>query len=90
MQYILTEEEYNQLKNDPKNQKSETDKIIADLCRMVADNKVIKREDVNKLDKSFWREEAPWKCIRSTDYEWYCDLCPVKKICTWPHKNYSK
>jgi hypothetical protein len=82
MQYILSEEEYNNLITNANIRKKEDQDIINKLCQMVADYKPV---------KVFWSEELePWGCWHSrTESEWYCDGCPVKKECGLP-KNLSK
>jgi hypothetical protein len=85
MQYILTEAEFAALNDIAKNVKAESKKIIGDLCIQVADNLPV---DV------YWsKNPEPWGCIitRQTDsnMEWYCDKCPVQKVCPHP-KNWSK
>lgn len=90
MQYILTEEEYKKLVDEPQLVRKELDETIQDLCQMVADNKILTKNDVDKWSAKYWREDKIWGCIRSAKNEWYCDQCPVKKVCTYPHKNYSQ
>jgi hypothetical protein len=82
MQYILTEEEYNTLLNSGKIRKKEDQDTINRLCQMVADNKLV---------TVHWSKEiAPWGCIHTRGKDnWYCDECPVKKMCGLP-KNWSK
>ena len=82
MQYLLTEEEYWELKSKNEKAAEKLKATIQDLCTRVADNEPV---DV------YWNEEAkePWGCILTKKDEWYCDKCPVQKAC--PHgKNYSK
>jgi hypothetical protein len=83
MQYILSEEEYNNLITNANIRKKEDQDIINKLCQMVADYKPV---------KVYWNKESlePWGCWHSREeHEWYCDECPVKKECGLP-KNYSK
>lgn len=90
MQYILTEEEYKKLVNEPQLVRKELDQTIQYLCQMVADHKILTKDDMDKWSKSWWIKDRPWGCIRSSENERYCDQCPVGEICTYPHKNYSK
>ena len=81
MQYILTEQEYNDLKAKQKlSLNLQTDKLQA-VCTKIANEYPIK----------FWgREEAsPWGCV-FTETDWYCDQCPVQEICPNEFKEWSK
>lgn len=91
MQYILSEEEYVKLVDAPKIEKQKSRDTINELCKRVADHEPVKWT---------WGEDReipkPWKCIHQDKedefnnyYEWYCDQCPVQKLCTMP-KEYSK
>jgi hypothetical protein len=84
MQYILIEEEYKALKQKPLDIKKEADKIIADLCQVVADWQTI--------ENPYYPEDGlePHCCIRSVSYEHCCGRCPVKDICTYNHKEWSQ
>lgn len=85
MQYILTEEEYNELKSKPQKIKHEMQQIINKLCQRVCDSEPI--------PDAYWVEEGeepePWGCKESKDFEWYCDECPVRNICQLP-KDWGK
>lgn len=83
MQYILSEEEYNELLRRATARKIELDKKYQNLCTKIADELPI---------DAGWRsvEPAPWGCILTKKREWYCDRCPVKEICPYPNKHYSK
>ena len=86
MQYLLTEEEYNELRIQNNAKQRECDIIINDLCQTVANHLPVHVSDPH----SPIQKQEPWKCIRSVKYEWYCDNCPVKDICRWPNKVFSK
>lgn len=83
MMYILTEQEYGDLRNkqalELKMKKDELQK----LCTKIADEMPIRRSWGNA-------DPAPWGCILSSEGEWYCDECPVQKICPHPDKEWSK
>ncbi len=85
MQYILTEEEYKTLLDAPNKIKRELDETIQNLCQIVADHKILTKDDIR-----WWTENRPWGCIKTVKHEWYCDDCPVKKICTYKSKNFSQ
>jgi hypothetical protein len=101
MQYILTEEEYDDLvlaTADAKDQyedlldekEKEKNKIIQELCTKIADTMPIK----------YWgsKELRTWGCKITEETpnedgytrEWYCDECPVQKICPHDDKDWSK
>jgi len=80
MQYILSEEEYQDLLDKAKEQKILAKKKLQDLCTKVA----------NHMPVLYWgrKEPEPWGCMRSID-DWYCDDCPVQDVCP-SLKQYSK
>jgi hypothetical protein len=84
MQYILTEYEYLILKQEPLDIQREADRVIADLCKQVADH--------FPIEQSWKEEKEPWVCIRSMcdGEEHCCGRCPVQDICTYKHKEWSQ
>ncbi len=94
MQYILTEEEYQKLVGDVKQAKQDCKETIEALCIRVANSEPVKltRSERQYMNKS-WAdslEGKPWGCYITREeehpgLEWYCDHCPVKKICPLPH-----
>lgn len=89
MQYILSEEEYQQLKQAPLLIQQEKEKVIMELCRRVANSENVK-VSWRKYDESKGIVPEPWGCIHDQENEWYCDQCPVRKICPEKYKNLSK
>lgn len=83
MQYLLSEEEYAALTQAAEVGKRITMQQLGELCRDVANHK----PTFTGWDRQ--HEARPWKCIRDSRGEWYCDECPVQKMCTYPH-HYSK
>lgn len=86
MQYILTEEEFNRLQAQAKkaDRFGITDNQLQKLCSEIANTMPV-----------VWGwggdDPKPWGCILNDDGdEWYCDQCPVSKICPHPHKEWSK
>jgi len=80
MQYLLTRDEYEQIF-------ARHDKAINDLkdklqnvCSLAAENVKV------RLDEGM----QPWGCVRTSDHTSYCDLCPVRKLCPYEGKRYSK
>lgn len=80
MMYILTQEEYDDLQVKKRQADSEETKILQDLCTRVADNEIL---------TSGWKKGSTWGCIL-THSDWYCDDCPVRKVCPKEWKKYSK
>lgn len=78
MQYILSEDEYQEFKN-----KSSLIKLneseLQELCTKIAQNMPV---------ESFLGYKA-WGCVIAKDID-YCDYCPVKKICPYKRKRFSK
>lgn len=89
MQYILTEIEYQDLQTMAKRGRD-------GLIGMPSKSKLL--EECTRLADTLetWRgwdgksEPTAWGCIRSTEYEHYCDECPVSRICPHKHKEWSK
>lgn len=85
MQYILSQDEYDELLSKRDIKFNITKKQLQTLCTTIADTMPI------KLNWGPWKEAPlPWGCILTVDQEWYCDSCPVKKICPNEHKESSK
>ena len=81
MMYILTQEEYDALEVKKRQANSEATKILQDLCTRVANSEPVKEG---------WYAGKPWGCILTKEEEWYCDNCPVQKVCPKEWKRYSK
>jgi len=84
MQYILSQEEYDELRKKRNREWALTQKQLQKLCTKIADEMPVKWG---------WGEPddpKPWGCILSTKHEWYCDKCPVQEICPSPNKSWSK
>lgn len=83
MEYILTEEEYDNLKQASKQAKLRPEETINALCKEVATWKQIKIEGLNYL--------ASYGCIQNDiNNPEVCDECPVESICTYQHKEFSQ
>ena len=86
MQYILSQEEYNNLTNYKSALEQKNRAELQALCTKIAQNMPVTTVD-------FWGKESTekhtWGCVltRETDY---CDECPVKGICPHPYKEWSK
>lgn len=82
MMYILTQEEFDALRQEQKQSLQLSTKKLQELCTKIADTMPIK-----------WGwggdDPKPWGCIRTETHEWYCDQCPVKEICP-SDKEWSK
>jgi hypothetical protein len=81
MQYILTEQEYDELVTTKKNKLALQEKELQELCTKIADTMPMRTE------------ASPWGCVltvESNGGEWYCDECPVQTICPKRYKHWSK
>lgn len=84
MQYILTQEEYDRLKEKARPRILISDKQLQILCTKIANEMPVK-----------WGwggpDPKPWTCIRNEENrDWYCDKCPVQTICPNPDKEWSQ
>ena len=90
MQYILTQEEYKALQNKDADVQLDLKNEIADLCQEVASLRHVSN-NFNGV-----KTNTPYGCIRNVHLSnewpraWYCDDCPVRTICTFTGKEYSK
>jgi hypothetical protein len=90
MQFLLSEEEYNQLKNKRIELQERDKKKLQAFCTMVANSLPVKFRG---------RKEAEiWGCIRNKEDDnhnlpascGYCDQCPSVEICPYDQKDFSK
>jgi hypothetical protein len=85
MQYILTEQEYKELKNLPAKIRAAENKELMKFCRMVS----------NTLPVTHGRLKGQvWGCILDEDPngkgDWDCDNCPSVEVCPYDNKSFSK
>lgn len=83
MQYILSQEEYDDLKARKSLDLKMEKKKLQELCTKIATTMPIK----------FWGggEARPWGCPKSGDSMMeYCDECPVQDICPNDYKEWSQ
>lgn len=82
MQILLTEDEYNELKNKADRSIEYSDLQL--LCTLAANHVPVQRN---------WDKDnvSPWGCILDdvTNPE-YCDDCPAEEICPYGHKQFSQ
>lgn len=83
MQYILTQEEYDNLKSIQEAVVHSNKKKLQVLCTKIADTMPV------RWGWDSGEEAKPWGCIHSTNHDWYCDSCPVTEICP-SNKSWSK
>jgi len=83
MQYILTEEEYTELKKTRKLEDAVNKEKLQELCTLVANHAPATRP---------WDKEntSPWHCGINSKHESYCDHCPCQDLCPNPFKEWSK
>lgn len=89
MQYILSEEEMEEIRQLRAKMKSlpSTDQLQK-MCTKIADE---------WATWTGWKghkhDPEPWGCVLSREddgEEWYCDECPVQSICPLERKSWSK
>lgn len=85
MMYVLTEQEYADLKAQAEQRRVVAVEGLQAFCTRVA----------NELPIYGWHTHGegakPWGCIlNETQIEWYCDDCPAADFCPHPHKQWSK
>jgi len=88
MQFLLSEEEYNQLKSKRIELQEKDKRKLQTFCTMVA----------NSLPVKFWdRKEAEiWGCVLNKETTGqpascgYCDQCPSVDMCPYENKDFSK
>jgi len=81
MQYLLTEEEFNNLtKKATEAEDLPNKKDLQELCTLAANSIPL---------KSGWMKGKVWGCIL-TRSDWYCDECPARKVCPHPRKKWSQ
>lgn len=84
MQYILTQQEYDELRERKQHHiKLERSKLQA-LCTKIANEMPVK-----------WgwggSDPKPWGCrLSDEEGDWYCDKCPVTEICPSDEKDWSQ
>lgn len=85
MQYILDEKEMEAVRKLRSDQiHLPSSKILQEMCSKIADE---------WATWTGWDENSnpePWGCVLTTDYEHYCDRCPVQDICPNPNKEWRK
>ena len=99
MQYILSQDEYDDLKAKQKLDLQMQNNHLQELCTKICDTMPVdwgwggRKNDPNNI--------KPWGCILTVEkkakakgntyyHDWYCDQCPVQNICPHPHKSWSK
>lgn len=82
MNYLLTQEEYDSLRNEGKQRLGAKTQEFQDFCTKVA----------KELPIQWWSRTdppKPWGCIIDKS-QVYCDLCPARKFCPYFGKEFSK
>lgn len=77
MQYLLTQEEYQELQAAAVARSDEATQMIQTLCTLAANH-----VSVAEIGK-------PWGCIL-THKSGVCDQCPVEAMCPYRYKKWSK
>lgn len=84
MQYILTQEEYNELRAKQKLDLGMQKSKLQKLCTLVADTMPVSVSWVNE------GKPEPWGCIITSGCWHCCDECPVQDICPHEEKEWSQ
>lgn len=87
MQYLLTQQEYDQLRARQQHDIKVSREHLQSLCTKIADEMPVPVKNSSEADAT-----RPWGCILTvkTKYDHYCDRCPVNSICPYDHKEWSK
>lgn len=91
MQYILSQQELDQLHGGYREQLRLKDSVIQNLCISVAEHQPIERD--RSPDDAIPDDKSPWGCILvegGKNHHGYCDKCPAQDACPYQHKNWSK
>lgn len=84
MQYLLTQEEYNELFSEKKRRTDQYQDNLQQFCTLAAMHRPIYR-----IENGTTR---PWGCILGPSKQTpvYCDECPSRRICPYKHKEFSQ
>jgi hypothetical protein len=86
MQYLLSEQEYEELKSSAIKQRFRADAQLQEFCTLAAQHIPVK---IPWLKSS----PVPWGCILSEDDNnstHCCDECPAVKFCPYEDKEFSQ
>ncbi len=83
MQYLVNEDEMKALKNGSGLGLDIEKSDLQRLCTRIATKMPVVFSWAPKM------APVPWGCV-IMDTVKYCDECPVKVICPYPHKSFSK
>ena len=78
MQYLLSEEEYEDMTHQGRTAKNAVLSDMLELCTLVCDHMIPLHEDV------------PHGCIKTHPSQAYCGGCPVEQQCPYESKRFSK
>lgn len=81
MKYLLDEDELAALRSQNKLFAAAHSATLQDLCTRVANSEVLTEG---------WAKGKPWGCILTNKNLEYCDECPVKDVCPYEWKEWSK
>lgn len=84
MQYILTEQEYAELKREQSAKAKVSADRLQEICTLAAQHIPV------PCDWSQDKQPRPWGCILANPRSGYCDDCPVSDVCPNPRKEWSK
>lgn len=87
MNYLLTQDEYRALTSAKVERSQEAEQALLSLCRRAAAHIPVERPWAGQD-----AEPEPWGCILNEvgRNPGYCDDCPAKAVCPYPHKRFSQ
>ena len=86
MQYILTQQEYDDLRRAQGALETVKKEALQKLCTEAANHIPVKRWGRTS-------DSRPWGCIldgESPNYDGYCDECPAQAVCPHEDKDWSQ
>lgn len=84
MQYILTQEEYDDLRRAQGVLTTNRKDALQRLCTEAANHIPV------SVDWKPNEPPSPWGCILTSSHESYCDHCPAIEVCPNEYKEYSQ
>lgn len=88
MQYILSEEEFKDLKGEKNARNEEFNKKLQVLCTLAAKHVPVQSYIGWNFDTRTNNVNKAWGCILDGS-NGYCDYCPSRNICPYDKKKYS-
>jgi hypothetical protein len=84
MQYILTQQEYDELTREKRLRTEEQDRELLEICIMTA---------LHAPARNAGSDSRPWGCVLAPIPQQrapYCDDCPAQRVCPSKDKEWSQ